>query len=349
MFRTMFVAVLMLGTAAMGACASGGDAVRGATPSWRSGDDSGWSQGVNPQRREAIEINGGWGDMKAGGRRDERAEQRWPVSSGGYQPQGPMMAPPRAWGRHPPAAGAYAWAPPQALRGPAPMPVMWPTPLVGVVKDTKALKFANDGQMHLLAKVEVGDDRVVPVDMGVADEFASEVREGDRVAIYGREGTLNARRIIIAERVETPAGAYNVVASADRGLQWCKGTIVDTKAVSLDAGEQALLARVRCEQRGDTIVSLGPKRRLEDAGVSIADQDSIAVLGRPAWVNGEPILIARSVHAHGRVTETGTSMRALYAADDLNDQMRSLRADASASGAGAGDEGERNSRETGER
>ncbi len=134
---------------------------------------------------------------------------------------------------------------------------------------------------------------------------------------------------------------YHVAVSADRGLLWRKGIAVDTKTVSPGAGEQALLARVRYEQGGDAIGSLGPKRRLEDAGMSISEKDSIAVLGRPAWVEGEPIRVARSVHASGRVTHAGASMRGLYAVVNLQEQTRSLR-DGSAP---AGDETPRQNRE----
>lgn len=174
----------------------------------------------------------------------------------------------------------------------------------GSVRDLKHMDLAGLHEDHLLGKVHGSDGRVVHVDFGPGsntDRF--NLKDGDRITVYGRSGTINDRPMLMAERIEMGGQTLSVQLPHDRQMAPYSGRILSVKTASFENRNmpEQVFARVRLDNGATTAVNLGPKKQLGDVDFGRLEGKRLSFLAHPAVVGGERALVADELRVDGRM------------------------------------------------
>ena len=185
----------------------------------------------------------------------------------------------------------------------------------GVLKDVKTFTFANDSKEHVVGKLRTNSGNTIPVHFGLKSELDTKLESGDQITVTGREGRLNDRRIIIAQRVRTSSDDFSIARSEDGNLRRLSGRVESVKPISLRSGDQSMLAKIRTDHGRIATVALGKKSSMNAADVDISQGDRVSILGRRAMIDNKPIVLAKHLCiGDQKVTVTPSSNRLRNAA-----------------------------------
>jgi len=223
--------------------------------------------------------------------------------------------------------GQNAWGNPMQQRQQA----MQQQRLQGTLKDITSFSFANDGdEKHLVGKLQLDNGRTVPVHFGREQNLAVDLQKGDQIQVIGRIGTLNDHKIVLADQVRTGQGQFRVARNDDGNVKAIKGQVVAIEPVALQDGRTSMLTKIRTDNGRTVIAACGPKDALQADGLNVRKGDTIALLAKPASINGRPIMLstwakddqgdcARIAPSQARLRRSGEFAQAYRSLQSSND------------------------------
>jgi hypothetical protein len=176
----------------------------------------------------------------------------------------------------------------------------------GILTDLKSIKLVSQEKPHQMAKLNTERGKI-KVDLGPANELTKlGLKEGDQISVFGSEGRINSRRILMASRVEGNGKSVAIERPVmTERLRSVAGRVVTTRtATPADSTLDHQLARLRTENGGWVLVDLGPKNFLQS--IDVNNGDKLSVLGTPGSIEGEQVILAQRFELNGDVHQVRT-------------------------------------------
>lgn len=171
----------------------------------------------------------------------------------------------------------------------------------GEIQNLDTVKLGGGEGTHVVAKIETQQGRTAKVNLGKRDQIDDlDLEEGDNINVIGRSGTIDGRRMLIAQRVQSGDRNVTIQREPTEPMQRLRGTIQQTRTEQFRGVDQPqVVAKVQLQNGRTALVNLGP----EDKVKNLEEGDEIAVLGYLGRVNRIPALIAEQVRADNRTIE----------------------------------------------
>lgn len=192
--------------------------------------------------------------------------------------------------------GAGGAGMPGAPAGMAPSPDFDEIRLSGTVQDVREFRLAGLPSPHRIARLET-DQGVAKVDLGPAEALqAMGIEPGDEISVVGHRGMINDRPILMAREVAKGDQSTAIERPEDRRIKRVRGEILGLRSASFRTrDEEYLIAEVELRNGQQAEVILGPKAKVDELGLS--EGDEVALLVRPARLNGRLAMAAEQVRA----------------------------------------------------
>lgn len=174
----------------------------------------------------------------------------------------------------------------------------------GTIQDTREITMAGMVDNHVLARIRTEDGRTARVNLGPKPRVDQlQLEQGDQVTVYGVRGTVNEQPMLIAQAVVSDEGQrLEMDHPRTPRLQRYTGELVSTQQVFVNQEDEAHVLAVIREPQGQTMqVDLGPAKDLEQ--VNLQQGERIVMLGRPAFIGGQPAIEAHQVRYGDRTIE----------------------------------------------
>jgi hypothetical protein len=109
--------------------------------------------------------------------------------------------------------------------------------------------------------------------------------------------------VLTAHRIRSNGQTVNISHSDDFDLKRFNAKVLGTQPVTFQNANvpQQLFARVRLDNNQTTVVNLGPQKNLSN--ISLQPGENIAMLARPAEIDGKLALVAEEIHADGKTID----------------------------------------------
>jgi antitoxin component of MazEF toxin-antitoxin module len=166
--------------------------------------------------------------------------------------------------------------------------------LSGTVQEIREFPLSGVASPHRIARVAT-DQGTAKVDFGPADALhALEIQEGDEVTVIGQRGMINDRPVLMAQSVSKGEDAIEVESPDDGLIKRVRGEVVGTRTVVFRGhDEDHLITEIELRSGNRAEVILGPKSKLD--GLELKEGDAVALLVRPAMLNGGPAMAAEQI------------------------------------------------------
>jgi hypothetical protein len=166
----------------------------------------------------------------------------------------------------------------------------------GELSRLKSIYLLDEDQPHVLAKIDPGDGRRIPVDLGPRSDLGRlNLGEGDRLTVTGYESRINNRRMLMATTLESEYG-QRVTINRHEGQprQMIDGRVLSVRTANTGrSAESSMLARVQTDDGRVVQLDLGPADEARDLNISHGDE--VSVLGHRGQLQGEETIIASHV------------------------------------------------------
>ncbi len=188
--------------------------------------------------------------------------------------------------------------------------------VTGNVKSLKKAKFVGMDEQHVIARVQTRQGRTARVDLGPESNLRNaNLREGDRVTVQGRRGTVNDEGVLMADAIRTGDRNIAIKRTGDFNMKRYSGEIVKVKTAtpkSFSAREQ-VFARVKLDRGPTSAVHLGPKDKLQGTDLQNLEGKKIAFLAHKANIGDKTALVADQVRLDNRTINLDWSSKAAQA------------------------------------
>ncbi|MEW4566780.1 hypothetical protein AB1L88_02845 [Tautonia sp. JC769] len=166
--------------------------------------------------------------------------------------------------------------------------------LSGTVREIQEFPLSGAASPHRIARVAT-DQGTAKVDFGPADALhALEIAEGDEVTVIGHRGMINDRPVLMARSVSKGDNDVEVESPDDGMIKRVRGEVVSTRTVIFRGhDEDHLITEIELRGGNRAEVILGPKSKLD--GLELKEGDAVALLVRPAMLNGGPAMAAEQI------------------------------------------------------
>lgn len=166
--------------------------------------------------------------------------------------------------------------------------------LTGTIQEVREFNLSGFSSPHRIARLET-EEGVAKVDFGpsdLSDELSLD--EGDEVTVVGQRGMINDRPVLMARSVTKGDTSVDVENPEDGMIKRIRGEIVGTRTVNFRSrDDDHVIAEIEMRSGNRAEVILGPKSKLGD--LELAEGDEVALLVRPARLNGQPAMAAEQV------------------------------------------------------
>lgn len=166
--------------------------------------------------------------------------------------------------------------------------------LTGTIQEVREFMLSGFSSPHRIARIET-EDGVAKVDFGpsdLSDELALD--EGDEVTVVGHRGMINDRPVLMARTVTQGDTSFDVENPEDGMIKRIRGEVIGTRTVTFRSrDDDHVIAEIALRSGNTAEVILGPKSKLGD--LELAEGDEVALLVRPARLNGQPAMAAEQV------------------------------------------------------
>lgn len=174
----------------------------------------------------------------------------------------------------------------------------------GTLKEKKTVSLAEMDERHVIVRINTRDGRTAKVDLGPEKKISDfNLKKGDRVKVWGTQGTINEKQMMIAHRIEADGRRISINRPQDRNLRDFAGTILATRKSTFgDRGPEHLMARIRMDDGTTTIVNLGPEQELRNR-LNIEKGKTFSMLARPVNIDGKRALVAEVLRVGDQVID----------------------------------------------
>lgn len=165
----------------------------------------------------------------------------------------------------------------------------------GTIHKIRSIDLVGEDESHRIAHIETEKGNRVRVDLGPKSDFDRlNLREGDRITVFGARGTINEKPMLMAHEIH--ARGQRVVIERKRGpeLRRFAANVLKTYTTSFKGRKHDYaIAKVRLHNGDLAMVNLGPKPELK--GLEIERGDRIRMLARPITIDDRPALYAERI------------------------------------------------------
>ena len=163
---------------------------------------------------------------------------------------------------------------------------------------------------HDVAQVRLRDGRWVLVDLGPAQGREFSVNQGDRLAVRGKVGRINGRRVLFAETARVDGRTHRVARNArqtssqaqTRQERLVTGRVTQLAPVTVRnaAGQVRVLTRMTLADGNTLVVDLGTG--VQPAELGLYRGGTVRIRGNTATIGGRETLRARQITINGITT-----------------------------------------------
>jgi hypothetical protein len=153
---------------------------------------------------------------------------------------------------------------------------------------------------HLVAELDTEQGRVLRTDLGPAKRVRQnlQIKQGDRITVFGVRGSLNDRSMLIAHKVKAGEQSLDIERPRSPALRRYNGELIRTRQIRRRRDDMPhIIGVIKLGQDVTANVVLGSSKRFKTMG--IREGDTIQFLAGPCRINDKPGLVARSIRING--------------------------------------------------
>ncbi len=164
----------------------------------------------------------------------------------------------------------------------------------GELVDLRLINLDNMDEPHVVGRIETSRG-IVKADLGPRSKIDElNLRRGDTITVFGRQGQINDRRMLRASRIQSNNQHITIRRDRSQSQQKLEGTIVGIQRMMINqTGREHAIARIRTNSGNIVQVDLGSAKAAQSLDLNQGDQ--IAVLGNRGRIDDRVALFAEQL------------------------------------------------------